>query len=192
MYINKLNHATQVRIPPHIRHGNHSITIHARSSRSTVTKPSRTGRPPMPTIISHAVVPLLLGAAAGRRRISRPLLVAGAIAAMLPDADVLSFKLGIAYADAFGHRGAFHSIAFALLPALLAAVLHKSLRTSAWRAATFVGLSAISHPLLDALTNGGLGVALAWPLDQHRFFSHGVRSRSRRSAHAFSVCVAGR
>jgi inner membrane protein len=124
----------------------------------------------MPTIISHAVVPLLLGAAAGRRRISRPLLVAGAIAAMLPDADVLSFKLGIAYADAFGHRGAFHSIAFALLPALLAAVLHKSLRTSAWRAATFVGLSAISHPLLDALTNGGLGVALAWPLDQHRFF----------------------
>ncbi|GGY22671.1 hypothetical protein GCM10008098_14970 [Rhodanobacter panaciterrae] len=89
---------------------------------------------------------------------------------MLPDADVLTFKLGIAYADAFGHRGARHSIAFALLPALLAAALYKPLRTSAWQAAAFVGLSAVSHPLLDALTNGGLGVALGWPLDNHRFF----------------------
>lgn len=124
----------------------------------------------MPTIFTHAAVPLLLGAAAGHRRISRPLLAAGAIAALLPDADVLGFKLGIAYADAFGHRGAFHSIAFAVLLALLAAALHKVLRTSAWRALLFVGFAALSHPLLDAMTNGGLGVALAWPLDPRRFF----------------------
>jgi inner membrane protein len=34
----------------------------------------------------------------------------------------------------------------------------------------FVGLAAGPHPLLDACTNGGLGVALAWPLDSRRFF----------------------
>jgi inner membrane protein len=125
---------------------------------------------PMPTIFTHAAIPLLLGAAAGKPRISRPLLYAGALAAILPDADVLGFKLGIAYADAFGHRGALHSLAFALLLALLAATLHQLLRTSAWRAFGFIGLAAISHPLLDACTNGGLGVALGWPLDSHRFF----------------------
>ena len=124
----------------------------------------------MPTIITHAAIPLLLGAAAGTRRISRPLLCAGALAAMLPDADVLGFKFGIAYANTFGHRGAAHSIAFALLLALLAAALHRPLRTSAWRAFGFVGLATVLHPLLDACTNGGLGVALLWPLDDHRFF----------------------
>jgi inner membrane protein len=124
----------------------------------------------MPTIITHAAIPLLLGAAAGKRRISRRLLYAGAVAAMLPDADVLGFKFGIPYADAFGHRGAAHSIAFALLLALLAAALHRPLRTSAWRAFGFVGLATVLHPLLDACTNGGLGVALWWPLDNHRFF----------------------
>jgi inner membrane protein len=124
----------------------------------------------VPTIFTHAIVPLLPGAAAGRRRISRPLLAAGALAAMLPDADVLGFKFGISYADALGHRGAMHSIAFALLLAGIAAAFHRALRSSGTRAFAFVGFATLSHPLLDALTNGGLGVALAWPFSQRRFF----------------------
>lgn len=124
----------------------------------------------MPTLFTHAVVPLLPGAAAGKARISRRLLLAGTIAAMLPDADVLSFRLGIPYADAFGHRGCMHSLAFGILIATVAALLHRYLRTTAARAFTFVGLAAISHPLLDMCTNGGLGVALAWPLSAKRYF----------------------
>ena len=31
-------------------------------------------------------------------------------------------------------------------------------------------LSAISHALLDAMTNGGLGVAMFWPWSAQRFF----------------------
>lgn len=124
----------------------------------------------MPTIITHAAVPLLLGAAAGRRAISPRLLAAGAIAAMLPDADVLAFKFGIAYADTFGHRGATHSIGMALALGAVAALAYRPLRSTPWRAFFFVGLAALSHPLLDALTDGGLGVALAWPFAQGRVF----------------------
>ncbi|WP_439889653.1 metal-dependent hydrolase [Ralstonia sp. 25C] len=124
----------------------------------------------MPSIITHAAVPLMLGAAAGRRRISGRLLLAGAVAAMLPDLDVAAFKLGIRYQDVFGHRGATHSIVFALALAISAALAHRWLNTSAWRSAIFVGLAALSHPLLDACTNGGMGVALLWPFSEHRWF----------------------
>lgn len=30
---------------------------------------------------------------------------------------------------------------------------------------------AVSHPLLDSLTDGGLGVALFWPFSNERFFA---------------------
>ncbi|RXY88095.1 hypothetical protein DD607_30665, partial [Salmonella sp. 3DZ2-4SM] len=77
----------------------------------------------MPSIITHAAVPLALWCAADRGRIPPRLLAAGVIAAMLPDADVLAFALHIPYADAFGHRGASHSLLFAGVLAALAAVL---------------------------------------------------------------------
>ncbi|TGS13552.1 metal-dependent hydrolase, partial [Mesorhizobium sp. M1C.F.Ca.ET.187.01.1.1] len=77
----------------------------------------------MPSIITHAAVPLALWCAADRGRIPPRLLAAGVIAAMLPDADVLAFALHIPYADAFGHRGASHSLLFAFVLAAVAAVL---------------------------------------------------------------------
>lgn len=45
----------------------------------------------MPSIITHAAVPLALWCAADRGRIPPWLLAAGVVAAMLPDADVLAF-----------------------------------------------------------------------------------------------------
>ena len=112
----------------------------------------------------------MLGAALGTKSIDRRLLIAGAVAAMLPDLDVIGFKLGIAYHDGLGHRGATHSILFALAMGALAALAHRWLRSGAWRSALFVGLATVSHPLLDACTNGGLGVALLWPFSEHRWF----------------------
>jgi len=142
----------------------------------------------MPTIFTHAAIPALLGVAAGKQRVSRRLLGAGMVAAMLPDADTLSFKLGIPYADAFGHRGAAHSLMFALCIAILAALLHRPLRSTATRAFAFVGLSAASHPLLDMCTDGGLGVAIAWPFNAQRYFFpwHPIRV-SPIGAHFFSA-----
>lgn len=39
------------------------------------------------------------------------------------------------------------------------------------QAAVLVFICAASHPLLDAMTSGGLGVALAWPWSEQRFFA---------------------
>ncbi|MDY0955905.1 metal-dependent hydrolase [Stenotrophomonas rhizophila] len=125
----------------------------------------------MPSVFTHAAIPLALWCASDRGRISAPLLAAGVVGAMLPDADVLAFALHIPYADSFGHRGASHSIVFAAVLAVLAALLHTRLRASAVQAAAFVGISALSHPLLDAFTSGGLGVALWWPWSSERLFA---------------------
>jgi inner membrane protein len=92
-------------------------------------------------------------------------------ASVLPDADVLAFRFGVPYAAALGHRGFTHSITFALALALLGAVLSRPLRTAPSRAFVFLFVATISHALLDALTTGGLGVALLWPFSAERFFA---------------------
>jgi inner membrane protein len=124
----------------------------------------------MPSIITHAAVPLMLGAASGQRYISHRLLVTGAIAAILPDIDTLGYALGVSYSSLWGHRGITHSIAFAVLLALIAAINYKRLQSTVWRCALFVGLAVFSHPLLDMCTNNGKGVLLLWPLSDHRWF----------------------
>ena len=125
----------------------------------------------MPTIFTHAVLPLAAGLALGRRTLSPRLVAAGMLAAIAPDFDSIAFKFGIAYADQFGHRGASHSIAFALALGLLAAIAAPWLRTTRWRAFLFIAACTASHPLLDAFTDGGLGVALLWPWSHERLFA---------------------
>lgn len=125
----------------------------------------------MPTIFTHAVVPLALGLALGRNVVPPRLIAAGMFVAIAPDFDTVAFKLGIAYADQFGHRGASHSLSFALAVGVLGAIIAPWLRTTRWRALLFLAFCTASHPLLDALTNGGLGVALLWPWSHERFFA---------------------
>ena len=90
---------------------------------------------------------------------------------MLPDADVVAFVVGIPYAHAFGHRGASHSIVFAVACGLLVAVVARMRGADALRWGAGLGLVVLSHPLLDMLTTGGLGVALWWPLSDARIFA---------------------
>ena len=125
----------------------------------------------MPTVITHAVVPLLLGSASGRRAIPGRLLVLCGVAAMLPDLDALSFHLGIPYGSPFGHRGATHSLTAAIIIGLLSMSLARWPGTTRFRVFAAVSLSFASHPLLDACTDGGKGVALLWPFSNHRYFA---------------------
>ncbi|KQV44731.1 metal-dependent hydrolase [Duganella sp. Root336D2] len=125
----------------------------------------------MPTILTHPAIPLALGVVLGPTRISRRLLMAGMVAAIVPDMDVIAFKLGIEYANQLGHRGASHSIVFALALGLLAALAAPWLQAKRWVTMAFVSFACVSHPLLDMLTTGGLGAAIWWPFsDQRHFF----------------------
>lgn len=125
----------------------------------------------MPTILTHPAIPLALGVVLGPNRISRRLLLAGMVASIVPDMDVIAFKLGIEYANQLGHRGASHSIVFALALGMLAALAAPWLNTKRWVAMAFVSVACVSHPLLDMLTTGGLGAAIWWPFsDQRHFF----------------------
>ena len=124
----------------------------------------------MPTIFSHVAVPLAIGLGLGSGVISRRLLIAGVAASILPDADVVGFRLGILYEEALGHRGASHSLVFAALVALLACAGARFLQAGRLTTFLFVFAAAASHGLLDMLTNGGLGVALMWPWSDARLF----------------------
>lgn len=125
----------------------------------------------MPTILTHPAIPLALGVVLGPNRISRRLLLAGMVAAIVPDMDVIAFKLGIEYANQLGHRGASHSLVFALALGMLAALAAPWLQAKRWVTFAFVSIACVSHPLLDMLTTGGLGAAIWWPFsDQRHFF----------------------
>ena len=124
----------------------------------------------MPTVLSHAV----FGAALYvpfRNHIPRRFAAIGAACAVVPDLDVVGFGFGIDYADALGHRGLSHSLAFAALFAAGIIFLSRSLparaRVPAW---LYVALAMASHGLFDALTDGGMGVALLAPFSNERFF----------------------
>lgn len=125
----------------------------------------------MPTILSHAAVPLALGLGLGARIVPVPLLLAGIAAAILPDLDVVAFKLGIPYAHALGHRGVSHSLVFAALVGLLALPAAAWFKCHTWIVFLFIFIATASHALLDMLTNGGLGVALLWPWSEQRMFA---------------------
>lgn len=55
---------------------------------------------PMPTVFSHPAPVLALAALLGGR-VSTRMLLFGILCAVLPDADVIGFRFGISYADAF-------------------------------------------------------------------------------------------
>jgi inner membrane protein len=120
----------------------------------------------MASIISHPAIPLAIGIGLGSGTISRRLLVAGVVFSIVPDLDVYLQN----YTSAIGHRGATHSIFFAVLCAVAAAAIAPALRSPRLVAFWFVGVATASHGLLDAFTNGGPGIAFLWPFTHERYF----------------------
>jgi len=60
---------------------------------------------------------------------------------LLPDADVVGFRLGVHYEDPWGHRGATHSLVFALAVACVALVIAAAARLPAMRTALIASSS---------------------------------------------------
>jgi inner membrane protein len=123
----------------------------------------------MPTVMSHAVAGLAIASAfpAAPRRIW----LLAAACAVLPDLDVAGFGYGIRYDDLLGHRGLSHSLLFAAaLAALLRAAAFPRQMPGAPHVWTCLLLATASHGVLDALTDGGLGIAFFAPFDDGRYF----------------------
>ncbi len=127
----------------------------------------------MASAISHAVAGLGIAACFYRAGVPKRVWVIGAACAVLPDIDVIGFRFGVHYADFWGHRGFTHSLLFAVLLAtvVMATIFPRGAlglsRLSLW---AFLFLATASHGLLDAMTDGGLGVAFFSPFDNHRYF----------------------
>jgi inner membrane protein len=127
----------------------------------------------MASVFSHAVAALGIGACFYRPGTPKRVWVAGALCSVIPDLDVIGFRFGVRYGDFWGHRGFTHSLLFAALLASLVVLVGFRQRVpglgrfALW---TYFFLATASHGLLDAMTDGGLGVAFFSPFDYTRYF----------------------
>ncbi|HVG20615.1 MAG TPA: metal-dependent hydrolase [Blastocatellia bacterium] len=125
----------------------------------------------MCSVITHPAVPIALYATLPKDSISSTVLLLGAVCSAAPDLDVIGFRFGIRYGDMLGHRGLTHSILFAAaLAALLTFAIPTHAKSSRLLIFIFLFISTLSHGVLDALTNGGLGVAFFAPFHNGRYF----------------------
>jgi inner membrane protein len=135
----------------------------------------------MPTIFTHAAAAVALGKVYARDEMPARFWLLSAACAVLPDADVLGFAFGVRYGDLLGHRGLSHSLAFSAVLGTLVALLffrdergappgRRSAALRRWPLAAYFAAVTASHGLLDALTDGGLGVAFFAPFDDGRYF----------------------
>jgi inner membrane protein len=125
----------------------------------------------MPTPISHAAVGFAIAAWTQPAPPTTRVCVAGAACAALPDIDLLGWPLHLSDASPFAHRAITHSLAFALIGALvMTAVFFRSeqLRRRA-RVAVVLGLAFLSHSCLDALSTYSLGIGFFVPFSPQRY-----------------------
>lgn len=128
----------------------------------------------MASIITHAFSSLVLGKALIPHKMSWSFWGGLAIGSIIPDIDVLTFSWGYSYGHILGHRGFTHSLLFALLIAFIVlGVTEKGILQFSkkwWQIFLLSSVVFSTHGLLDAMTNGGLGVALFFPFDNTRYF----------------------
>jgi inner membrane protein len=122
----------------------------------------------MPTVMSHAVAALALGPAFRRAGWRARIWWAGALCAVLPDADVVGVYAGVPLGSVLGHRGLTHSLPFAVVLAagLAPLLVPRGTRVRLW---LYLFLATASHGVLDAMTDGGIGVAFFAPFDTSRY-----------------------
>lgn len=128
----------------------------------------------MASAFSHAIASVAIGKLTFIKKVDWKFWALGAFCAVVPDADAIGFKLGVPYESFWGHRGFTHSFVFAaLLAATVNFIFYREEKLSSarwWALFAFFFLSTASHPILDAMTTGGLGVAFFSPFDNTRYF----------------------
>src|SRR5437016_11936055 len=117
----------------------------------------------MASAITHFIVGAALSVPALESRTIRDALpgwlvpVSSGLVAVAPDLDTFVMRaLGIPFGGFWGHRGFFHSPFFLILFSAMVAAIFA--RREWLPVAMMWAACAITHPLLDMLTDGGSGV----------------------------------
>lgn len=128
----------------------------------------------MPTIFTHALVGYAAArAVAGPRPLPPRLAVVAAVLPVVPDLDVFLVPW-FGYSHPLGHRGFSHSVVFALLLGVTAAMACRraaeALPGRLGGLAILFSAIALSHGVLDAFCDGGQGIPFLMPFDHRRYF----------------------
>jgi inner membrane protein len=125
----------------------------------------------MASAFSHAIVATAIGKVVQPKEAPWWYWALGMLLSAVPDLDVIGFHFGIRYGDVLGHRGLSHSFVFSvLLAGLVSFAFVGQNQISCRRLLYYFFLALSSHGILDAMTNGGLGVAFFSPFTNARFF----------------------
>ena len=128
----------------------------------------------MPSIITHSFIGILSASIFKTKKLKVQFFLFSILCLLRPDFDVMAFKFGIPYEHFFGHRGFFHSIFFAFILSVFVVGIFFRTKDISIKSKTglliYFFILTTSHGILDALTSGGLGIALFAPFDNTRYF----------------------
>ena len=129
----------------------------------------------MPSLFTHIFVSGALGKISTAEKMPARFWILAAFCSILPDIDIIGYYFfGIRYNSMFGHRGFFHSLAFALLVGgvvvMLAFPALRRFSKNWWFMLVFFFVVTASHGALDSMTDKGMGVGFFIPFDNTRYF----------------------
>lgn len=128
----------------------------------------------MASTFTHGFVALAFGRISATEKPPPRFWLLGILCSVLPDFDVVAFRLGVPYGHMLGHRGYSHSLLFAVTTAALVMLLafrDVPLFSKKWRMlSAYFFIVTASHGVLDAMTNGGYGIGFFVPFDNGRYF----------------------
>ena len=128
----------------------------------------------MASAFSHALVAFAIGRSHHWTVNAKRFWTLTIFCSIFPDIDVLIFTVGIPYEHVLGHRGFTHSLLFAVVIGFVVVRLgfpEVLIGTVGGRKlVAHFSLVTASHGVLDALTDGGFGVAFFAPFENGRYF----------------------
>ena len=126
-------------------------------------------------MITHSVVAASSAYGFSYGKETTKLVILSIACSLLPDADVVGYHWFYTPSYSFfGHRGFFHSPFFAaLLSIFIVCIFYRKevlFSKQWWKYVLYFFIVGASHGLLDAMTNGGNGIALLSPITNRRYF----------------------
>lgn len=126
----------------------------------------------MASAFGHGIAAFGLGKLFPKEIMTRKVFTLGILSSILPDIDVIAFKFGVSWDSMWSHRGFTHSIFVAIIWTIIILILfhRKESYSIKTKLSAYYFLATMSHGILDAMTNGGNGIAFFAPFSIERYF----------------------